>query len=108
MGPNRLFPYSPKDEYEVETNLIADALCKPKDIKFSANKIKDIFIKRFGYDVFSKKYSRNADSKEACYEGFVQLKNAFHRSTHRVFISCPFLFPIISLGYFMRKIKYIY
>ncbi len=52
--PIDLFPYSPKDEYEVEINLIVDALCETKDIEFLAIKIKDIFIERFGDNVFSK------------------------------------------------------
>ncbi|EPR13900.1 hypothetical protein [Ruminiclostridium papyrosolvens] len=38
----------------MEIKLIADALCESKDIEFLANKIKDIFIKRFGDDVFAK------------------------------------------------------
>lgn len=54
--PIDLFPYSPKDEYEIEINLIVNLLKETRNTGVLALKIKDIFSKRFGKDVFNKSY----------------------------------------------------
>ena len=55
--PIDLFPYSPKDEYEVEIELISELLHKTTDVERLANDISTIFIKRFGDDVFNRRYN---------------------------------------------------
>ncbi|BCN30859.1 DUF1871 family protein [Anaeromicropila herbilytica] len=54
--PIDLFPYSPKDEYEIEVNLIVNLSNETRNTELLANKIKHIFSKRFGEDVFLKSY----------------------------------------------------
>lgn len=52
--PIDLFPYSPKDEYEVEINLIVNLIEQLPDVQSLADGIKNIFTRRFGGDVFTK------------------------------------------------------
>ncbi|MDO6355716.1 DUF1871 family protein [Caloramator sp. CAR-1] len=54
--PIDLFPFSPKDEYEVEIELISKLVDKRIDLESLANNIYDLFIKRFGDDVFTRSY----------------------------------------------------
>lgn len=54
--PIGLFPYAPKDEYEVEIFQIQQVLNITTDKQILANKIMEIFIKRFGNDVFTNSY----------------------------------------------------
>lgn len=54
--PIKLFPYSPKDEYEIEINLIVNLSKEIRNTEILANKIIDIFTRRFGEDVFLKSY----------------------------------------------------
>lgn len=54
--PIDLFPYSPKDEYEVEIRFISNLLEKTTNLERLANDINAIFIKRFGDDVFTRGY----------------------------------------------------
>lgn len=55
--PIDLFPYSPKDEYEVEINLISKLLDETTNLEHLAYNINAIFIKRFGDDVFTRGYN---------------------------------------------------
>ncbi|MEL7606846.1 MAG: DUF1871 family protein [Sedimentibacter saalensis] len=55
--PIDLFPYSPKDEYEIEIELISELLHETTDLEHLANDINTIFIKRFGDDVFNRGYN---------------------------------------------------
>jgi len=59
--PIDLFPYSPKDEYEVEIDLISKLLDESTDLEHLANSIRDIFIRRFGDDVFTRSYNECID-----------------------------------------------
>jgi hypothetical protein len=54
--PIDLFPFSPKDEYQVEIELISELVDKKIDLESLANNIYDLFIKRFGDDVFMRNY----------------------------------------------------
>ncbi|WP_026892176.1 DUF1871 family protein [Lacrimispora aerotolerans] len=55
--PIDLFPYSPKDEYEMEIDLISKLLDESTDLEHIANCISTVFTSRFGDDVFTKKYN---------------------------------------------------
>ena len=55
--PIDLFPYSPKDEYQVEIDLISKSLEESTDIGHLANNINVIFTRRFGDDVFITGYN---------------------------------------------------
>lgn len=55
--PIDLFPYTPKDEYEAEINLISKILDESTDLEHLANSISTVFTRRFGDDVFTKKYN---------------------------------------------------
>ena len=55
--PIDLFPYSPKDEYEVEIDLISKLLEETTNFEHLAHNINAIFTKRFGDDVFTREYS---------------------------------------------------
>jgi hypothetical protein len=54
--PIDLFPFSPRDEYEVEIELISELIEKSIHLESLANNIYAIFIKRFGDDVFTRSY----------------------------------------------------
>jgi hypothetical protein len=55
--PIDLFPFSPKDEYEVEIELICKLVEKSIDSESLAKNIHEIFIKRFGDDIFTRSYN---------------------------------------------------
>ena len=55
--PIDLFPYSPKDEYEVEIDLISKLLDESTDLEHLSNSISTIFTRRFGDDVFTRGYN---------------------------------------------------
>jgi hypothetical protein len=55
--PIDLFPYAPKDEYEVEIDMINKLLNESTDLEHLANNINTVFTRRFGDDVFTKKYN---------------------------------------------------
>jgi hypothetical protein len=52
--PIGLFPYSPKDEYEVEINAIMERYGSVDDVDNLANGIQSIFVERFGSDIYKK------------------------------------------------------
>lgn len=54
--PIDLFPYAPKDEYEVEIDMISELLDESTNLEHLANSISTVFTRRFGDDVFTKKY----------------------------------------------------
>lgn len=62
--PIGLFPMAPKDEYEAECKEIYRFLENNKKIKEKelAEKINDIFSKRFGVDVY------NSKARKKCYD----------------------------------------
>lgn len=55
--PIDLFPYAPKDEYEVEIDMINKLLNESTDLEHLANNINTVLTRRFGDDVFTKKYN---------------------------------------------------
>lgn len=68
--PIDLFPFSPRDEYEVEIELISELSEKSIDLESLANNIYAIFIKRFGDDVFTRSY-------DECYTIAKEILGAF-------------------------------
>lgn len=59
--PIDLFPYSPKDEYQVEIDLVSKSIDGSTDIEYLTNSISAIFTKRFGDDVFTRGYNECMD-----------------------------------------------
>lgn len=55
--PIDLFPYAPKDEYEVEIDMINKLLNESTDLEHLANNINTVLTRTFGDDVFTKKYN---------------------------------------------------
>lgn len=59
--PINLFPSAPKDEYEVEIELISNLLKETNDVVELAEGIGKIFGERFGTDVFIRDVSECQD-----------------------------------------------
>lgn len=55
--PIDLFPFAPKDEYEDEIDFISKLVDKEIDLESLTKNIYDLFIKRFGDDVFNRSYN---------------------------------------------------
>lgn len=72
--PIDLFPCSPKDEYEVEIDLISKLLGESTDLEYLANSISAIFTRRFGDDVFTRGYNECLDIAHKILDG---LKNNY-------------------------------
>lgn len=64
MGSDWVISYAPKDEYETECKeiwLFLESNKEVKEVELS-NKINDIFVKRFGMDVY------NSENAKKCFD----------------------------------------